>query len=342
MVKVQPRNAGRFVDQPPPEAALILIYGPDRGQVAELAAKTIAAVTGDAADPFRVSELSQSAIQDDPAALFDEANALSLTGGRRVVRVRGGADALTKHLKEYLDEPSSSSVIVVEAAELQARSSLRKLAETDDRAAAIACYKDEGANLSNLVKEVLEASQASIAPDALRYVTSQLGADRQASRNALEKMALFAGQGGKIALEDARAVIGDVAESTLDELSQAVTNGETGKAQKLLQRLFGEGTATVPILRALARHFGRLAEARTMIDEGLDPETAVGKLRPPVFFRAKQPMVSAAERWNSARLANALDRLVRAEIDCKTTGMSAELMCARAVFALSMAAPRRR
>ena len=37
-----------------------------------------------------------------------------------------------------------------------------------------------------------------------------------------------------------------------------------------------------------------------------------------------------------------LDRLLRAEIDCKTTGMPAELICARAVLALSMAAPRRR
>jgi DNA polymerase-3 subunit delta len=53
-------------------------------------------------------------------------------------------------------------------------------------------------------------------------------------------------------------------------------------------------------------------------------------------------MVGAVAGWNSARLNNALDRLLRAEIDCKTTGMPDQLVCARAVLALSMAAPRRR
>ena len=89
------------------------------------------------------------------------------------------------------------------------------------------------------MKEVLGANQVQIAPDALRYVTSQLGADRQASRNALEKLALYAGAGASVSLEDAQAVVGDVAESTMDELAQAVASGNAGMAQKLLQRLYG-------------------------------------------------------------------------------------------------------
>ncbi len=342
MVKVAPRNAAKFAGTPPPEAALVLIYGADRGQVSELAAKVVQAVAQDANDPFRVAELTVAAIQDDEALLHDEARAISLTGGRRVVRIRGAADALAKPLQAYLDDPSPDTVIVLEADELQARSALRKLGESHSRAAAIACYRDEGAGLSALVKEVLGMYRVQIAPDALRYVAGQLGADRQASRNALEKLALYAGAGATVSLEDARTVIGDVAESTLDELAHAVTSGQAGAAQQLLQRLYREGTNTVAILRGLARHFGRLGEARNLVDGGMDAEAAVGKLRPPVFFRARPAMVAAVSGWNSARLANALDRLLRAEIDCKTTGMPAELICARAVLALSMAAPRRR
>ena len=128
----------------------------------------------------------------------------------------------------------------------------------------------------------------------------------------------------------------------MDELAQAVASGNAGAAQRLLQRLYSEGTNTVTVLRALARHFSRIAEARNMVESGMDAESAVGKLRPPVFFRTKPAMVAAVSGWNSGRLNTALDRLLRAEIDCKTTGMPAELICARAVLALSMAAPRRR
>jgi len=341
MVKVAPRNAASFAAKPSAETAVLLVFGADRGQVSELAANAVKAVAEDVNDPFRVAELTVAAIQEDPALLNDEARALSLTGGRRAVRVRAAADALTKTLTEYLENPSPDAVIVLEAGELPTRSSLRKLAESHARAAAIACYRDEGAGLSALIKEVLGAHQVQIAPDAMRYVASQLGADRQASRNALEKLALYAGPGASVSLEDARAVVGDVAESTLDELAQATAAGQAGMAQKLLQRLYGEGTSEVAILRGLARHFGRLAEARALADGGMDAEGAVGKLRPPVFFRAKPAMVAAVSGWSSPRLATALDRLLRAEIDCKTTGMPAHLICARAVLALSMAAPRR-
>lgn len=342
MVKVAPRTVARFIADPPSSAAVVLLYGADRGQVAELAQAVVEAVAEDPHDPFRVADLTLASIQEDPARLGDEALAMSLTGGRRAVRVRGAADALTKHLDTYLADPSPDSVIVLEAGELQARSSLRKLAEKHDRAAAIACYRDEGAGLANLVKEVLGAHRVRIAPDAMRFVTGQLGADRQASRNALEKLALYAGDGGQVTLEDAEDVVGDVGESTLDALNQAVAAGQSGPAQKLVMKLFAEGTNPVQVLRSLVRHFSRIAEARGHVDAGQSAEDAVGKLRPPVFFRAKPGMAAAVSGWNSARLQNALDRLLRAEIDCKTTGMPAELVCARAVLALSAAAPRRR
>ncbi len=342
MVKVAPRSTARFVASPPAEAAVVLIYGPDRGQIGELAQTIVKAVAQDPTDPFRVAELAPAAIQDDPALLGDEARAMSLTGGRRAVRVRGAADALTKHLDSYLDDPSPDSMIVLEAGELQARSSLRKLAENHARAAAIACYRDEGAGLANLVTDVLAAHKVRIAPDALRYVTQQLGADRQASRNALEKLALYAGDGGQVTLEDAEAAVGDISGSNLDALAHAVAAGQSGEAQRLVQKLFADGTNPVQVLRSLVRHFNRIAEARAHVDAGMEAEAAVGKLRPPVYFRAKPGMVAAARGWSTSRLQNALDRLLQAEIDCKTTGMPADLMCARAVLALSAAAPRDR
>ena len=94
MVKIAPRSAARFAEAPAPEAAVVLIYGPDRGQIGELAQAIIKAVAKDPTDPFRVAELTPAAIQDDHTLLGDEARALSLTGGRRAVRVRGAADAL--------------------------------------------------------------------------------------------------------------------------------------------------------------------------------------------------------------------------------------------------------
>jgi DNA polymerase-3 subunit delta len=46
-------------------------------------------------------------------------------------------------------------------------------------------------------------------------------------------------------------------------------------------------------------------------------------------------------RWPADRLATALDLLLQAEIDSKTTGLPAEEICGRAVLQITRAAGRR-
>ncbi len=71
----------------------MLVFGPDRGLVTERANRLAKSVVPDLTDPFRVSDLDEGTLDSDPARLADEAQALSMTGGRRVVRVRGAGNA---------------------------------------------------------------------------------------------------------------------------------------------------------------------------------------------------------------------------------------------------------
>lgn len=52
-------------------------------------------------DPFRLVELTQAQIKDDPALLSAESNALSLMGGRRAIIVRGADNHFTAVLKDF-------------------------------------------------------------------------------------------------------------------------------------------------------------------------------------------------------------------------------------------------
>jgi DNA polymerase-3 subunit delta len=44
--------------------------------------------------------------------------------------------------------------------------------------------------------------------------------------------------------------------------------------------------------------------------------------------------------WSAATLAQALDSLTQAEIDCKTTGLPAVAVCGQALMAIAAAARR--
>ena len=86
---VKASDADRFATRPPPGIAAVLFYGPDQGLVRERAEACAKSVVPDLTDPFRISEFSDGALESDPARLFDEAAAISMLGGRRVLRVRG-------------------------------------------------------------------------------------------------------------------------------------------------------------------------------------------------------------------------------------------------------------
>ncbi len=365
-----------FLRQPAEAIRAVLIYGPDSGLVRERAATLLRAVAGDADDPFRVTTLSGAEVLADPARLADEAAALSLTGGRRVVRLTDAGDALAKPLGGVLDGAPGDALIIVEAGALAKRAALRKLFEPARLGAAIACYADEGSGLAEVVRETLAAHGLRASRDALAYLVGNLGGDRGLTRRELEKLALYMGpvEGGPVdgspgdgspgdgspvdgspvdgspgdgalrvvSLADAAACVGDGSGLELDDAALAAADGDYAMVDRAVSRLYLEGVSPVAVLRATARHFQRLHLAAARREAGASTEQAMAALRPPVFFKQRDRFRSQLGRWRTSDLAAGLVMLCDGEIKCKSTGLPDEAVCSRVLMALANAGRRRR
>lgn len=339
-MKIAAGRADVFARAPDPKARAVLVYGPDLGLVRERAETLARTVIADLSDPFRVAELTPAMLKNDPARLADEAAALAFTGGRRVVRLRDASDVVTGAFQAFLAAPAGEALIVVEGGELGPRSSLRKLFEAAENAAALPCYADEGGGLEGVVVETLRRSGLTADPDALAWLAQHLGGDRRLTRAELEKLALYMGGPGRVGLDDAVACVGDSAALGLDDLAMAAADGDQPALQRSLDRLFREGVAPVSVLRAAARHFLRLHLAAGLVSQGKNPDQAMSALKPPVIFRAKSRFSAQLRRWPPDRLATALELLTTAELDCKTTGLPSEEICGRALIQIARAARR--
>ena len=342
-MKIPPADAARFVRAPDPGLRAILIYGGDGGQVRERAGQITAAIAGDAADPFRVATIGAAELSDDPARLADETAALSLTGGRRVVRLTGAQDAAAAALAELLaaDAATVEALTVVEAGELAPRSRLRKLFENADNAAALACYPDDRRALEGVIRETVAAAGLEITDDATIYLCDNLGNDRMVSRSELDKLVVYAMGSGTIALEDAALCVGDSSAMTLEDIAFATASGDQALLSQGLRRAFDEGLDPIAVVRAVLRHFQRLHLAAGRAGGGATIDQAMKALRPPVFFRRADAFRAQLRRWRAPALMAALGALTDAEADCKTTGLPAETMCGRALMRLAASGQRR-
>jgi DNA polymerase-3 subunit delta len=345
-VKIAAARAEAFAADPDPRALAVLIYGPDGGLVRERAERLARTVVEDLSDPFRAVELTAAALAADPARLADEAAAIAFTGGRRVVRLRAAGDAVTGILAGFLANPPcaapEAALVVVEAGELGPRSPLRRLFEEAANGAALPCYMDDGAALESLVRETLAADGVSVTAEALEYLTQNLGSDRMVTRSELEKLALYAGEGGRVGLEDAVQCVGDSSALSLEGVAFAAAGGESAALERALDRVFLEGVAPVSALRAVARHFQRLHLAAAGVASGESPERAMATLKPAVFFKNRAPFLAQLRLWPPARAGEVLALLTEAELDCKKTGMPAEALCRRALFTVADRAQRAR
>ncbi len=341
-MKVAPREADRFCQAPPKGVRAVLLYGPDGGLVRERAAR-LAATVAPPDDPFRIAELTAADLKDDPARLNDEAAAIPFGGGRRVLRIRDVGDGHAKLFEGFLTDPPGDALVVVEAGDLGPRG-LRKAFEGAESAAAVACYRDEGDSLRQLIAQHLSAAGLTAEPAALAFLVANLGGDRQLTRRELDKLVLYVGiaGGGRVTLADAAEMVGDSAERTLDDLANAVAGGDVAALLRDLGRANGEGVSPIAILRGVARHMQRLHLLRGFMGQGIAAAEAVKRLRPPVFWKAAGPLARQAESWASDRLAWALGRLLDAEAACKRTGAPQALLCERALTEIAARAARRR
>lgn len=341
-MKVALREADRFCQAPPAAIRAVLLYGPDGGLVRERAAR-LAASVAPPDDPFRIAELTAADLKEDPARLNDEAAAIAFGGGRRVIRIRDVGDTQAKLFEGFLADPPGDALIVVEAGDLGPRG-LRKAFEGAEAGAAVACYRDEGDALRQLVQQHLAGANLTAEPAALAYLLANLGGDRQLTRRELDKLVLYVGPkgGGRVTLADAAAMVGDSAERTLDDLSNAVAGGDVAALLRDLGRATAEGVSPISILRAVARHMQRLHLLRGVMAQGVAAADAVKRLRPPVFWKEAAPLARQAEAWQSDRLAWALARLLEAEAACKRTGAPQALLTERALSEIAARAKRRR
>ena len=329
---VAARDADRFAASPPKNLRAALVFGPDAGLVQERAEKLMKSVVADLGDPFNVADLSQAVLESDPARLADEAAAISMMGGRRVVRVRGAGNGLAELFEGFLEDQPGDSLVVVEAGDLSRGTSLRKLFEDDKAAAAIPCYADTARSLEELVREALRGEGLSIAPEAMADAVSRLGSDRGVSRRELEKLALYCEGQKSVGLDDVRAVMGDEAEARAEEASDAAGGGDFARLDLALSRLWSADMSAIAVIRGAMGHFQRLALMREKMARGENLDDAMKQLRPPVHFSRADSFKLQARAWSGERLNDALDMLLDAEALCKTTGVPNEAVCGRTLM----------
>ncbi len=222
-----------------------------------------------------------------------------------VVRVTAGPKLDVPALKTLLAE-DFANFLIVEAGNLRPNSGLRKLFEGHRSAVALPCYGDER-GLSELIDAELARAGLGIDKEARDYLMTRLGADQALSRAEVVKLALYAQGRGAVSHDDIEAIVGDAAETALENFVYATSGGDAKAALSELQRLAASGTDRASALSALGRHFIQLHRVAAAVASGRPADEALRSLRPPPRPKTREEAFLARSRkWGAGRLAKVL------------------------------------
>lgn len=338
----------RFLSGPPKDVRACLIYGRDRGGVRERADLLAGRVVPRPDDPFDTASLTEGDVDGDAAKLPDELAAISMLGGRRLVRLRlsgeknGPDKAAGEALKLHLEGGfNPEAFFLIEAGNLGRESALRRAAEgAKAGCAVIPVYEDETGDVSRMIKEALAKENLRLSQDALLLLASRLPKERGVARQEIERLVLYLGPGSGVTAgaDDLAGFLGVEPDASLSDAAADAFGGKLGEALAGLRRAFAEGEGGPAAVRAAGMHLQRLRKIDVLSHNGASLPEALKTAG--VFWKQEREVSRQARAWTGAALDDAQAEVLDADRACKTGG-SPDLLLAERLF-LGLAGRARR
>jgi DNA polymerase-3 subunit delta len=142
-----------------------------------------------------------------------------------------------------------------------------------------------------------------------------MGANSSRLQRELERLALWAGEGGEVSAADLDAMIADTSEAAVWALSDALLGRDSAKALGIGERLISQGENVTGLIYGLASRLRKARAAAAQLAEGVPPKQVESSLdmHP---YAAKQ-LVARLDQVSVEELRDATIVLADLEVWCR-------------------------
>jgi DNA polymerase-3 subunit delta len=166
----------------------------------------------------------------------------------------------------------------------------------------------------HLVKEARQAG-FSLEPAAARLLVERMGPGPVRLANEIDRLALWAGEGGEVTATDLEAMVGDTSEAAAWSLSDALLERDSGRAVALAERLLAQGENVTGLTYALASRLRNAHRAAVELESGRSPKQVEASLSMHPY--AAKQLVARVSGSSLDQLREATAALADLEVWCR-------------------------
>ena len=329
-----------------------LIYGDDDVSVDDALADVMSDV-----GPAELGDINCIVIRDDdlkPEAVMSAAFTIPFMADRRVVvvrgllsrferrmsggRSRGGSGSGRRNsLGEWADFadglsdlPLTTRLVFADGATAQNNPMFRKLSPMAE-VRAFQLPRDR--EMPGWVSRRAAALGVGIEPAACAELANAVGRQPRLIDSELRKLALLA-EGRRIRADDVRTMVAYVREANIFQAIDAVTDGRTGVALRLVRKIMNDGSSATYVMSMLARQVRLLLLAKDLGGSGAAQDEMVRRMR--LSGWALNKTLDQSRRISQEYLVRVHGLLVETDLALKTRPLDDQLAVEMLITEMSL------
>ena len=274
---------------------------------------------------FNFDEFSLNNKESITTALAS-AEQLPMMSSRRMIKLvdvrvtaTSARDTLNESCEEllgrYLSHPSSTTVLIFVADELNGNRKLSKLLK--QHAVTVQFEKLSEDDTVEWARKLIRDEGFSIDEGVLRFMTELTGPDLRKLTNEIKKLCAAALPTKTITYDMVQALVRNSNEIENFALSQLLISGRKEQVMKSLKKILDDGGEPVALLGLISYNIRRLLSAKEMMARGQDRREVAGVLK--LRYRDQEPFLAAARRADHAQLIKIFDKLAQADLAMKSS-----------------------
>ena len=239
---------------------------------------------------------------------------LSLFQKERIFIIENVNDKILPIL-EKIEQKTVEEKIVLFSELLDKKSKLRNYFEKSNKVGIVPCYVDNEITLKKIILDKLKG-YTGLTNQNLNIILENCGLDRSKLNNELDKIATFFEN--KIIDDDKlETLLNFKVNDSFELLKDQALIGDKIKTNKLISDTILENGKNIFYLNVINQRLIKLLEVNEITKNGKLDE-AIGKIKPPIFWKDKPIFNIQAKKWNKNKLKKVLNQTYKIELKIKS------------------------
>lgn len=296
---------------------LILLYGQESYYIEEgLKAVRNATVSPENRD----FNLTQFYGRDFKAVdVVEQARTYPVFSDRRLVIIKNIDEASADQLDgllPYLEDPVPETVLLLTAVKIDSRRKIYQLLKKNGTALEFKkIYENQ---LPSFVRDLAKSSHVTLTTGALKLFCKRVGTNLVEVQGEMEKLVGYLGTRDLADENDVAAIVSDTRIESVFDLTDALGQGDSSTALRLLDRLLAEGQAPLMVLAMMVRHFRQLWKVRELVEQKVPQGEFPKKVGVSPYFL--KGLVQQSSRFSRQHFFTVFNSFLATDLALKSSG----------------------